>query len=94
MADDWDTVTVLRKKTGPARVVKSQSAVNEARRTGSVVAVEKKCKLEMVRGGHRVFVAVQLVVKGEQTVGKPIRRVAYTKGSKGTRGGPDWRNGC
>ena len=41
--NDWDTVTVLRKKAPTAKSTRSESAVNQARRTGAVVAVEKKC---------------------------------------------------
>ncbi|KAL5279923.1 EDF1 family protein [Megaselia abdita] len=39
---DWDTVTVLRKKAPKASTLKTESAVNNARRTGQAVATEQK----------------------------------------------------
>uniref|UniRef100_T1GBR9 Multiprotein bridging factor 1 N-terminal domain-containing protein n=1 Tax=Megaselia scalaris TaxID=36166 RepID=T1GBR9_MEGSC len=39
---DWDTVTVLRKKAPKASTLKTESAVNQARRTGVAVATEQK----------------------------------------------------
>lgn len=41
---DWDTVTVLRKKTPKASTLKTESAINNARRSGQAVATEQKCK--------------------------------------------------
>ncbi|KAJ3077759.1 multiprotein-bridging factor 1 [Rhizoclosmatium hyalinum] len=43
MSDDWDSVTVIRKRPagGPA-VVKSEAALNAARRAGASVITEKK----------------------------------------------------
>ncbi|XP_066979383.1 endothelial differentiation-related factor 1 isoform X2 [Macrobrachium rosenbergii] len=43
MADsDWDTVTVLRKKPQKASQLKSEQAVNQARRQGAVVETTTK----------------------------------------------------
>jgi len=43
MADsDWDTVTVLRKKPQKASQLKSEQAVNKARRTGAQVETSQK----------------------------------------------------
>ena len=42
--DDWDTVTVLRKQPQRAKDAKSEAALNQARRAGTGVASEKKCK--------------------------------------------------
>ncbi|KAI8054538.1 multi protein bridging factor 1-domain-containing protein [Syncephalis plumigaleata] len=39
---DWDDVTVIRKRQEVPRATKSQSVLNQARRTGSVVATERK----------------------------------------------------
>lgn len=41
---DWDTVTVLRKRAPKSSTLKTESAVNNARRTGVAVATEQKCK--------------------------------------------------
>jgi len=40
--DDWDSVTVIRKKAEVARTVKSKSGLNEAQRTGGIVDTERK----------------------------------------------------
>ncbi|RUP45227.1 multi protein bridging factor 1-domain-containing protein [Jimgerdemannia flammicorona] len=42
MSDDWDSVTVIRKRADHAKVTRSQSDINAARRVGAVVATEKK----------------------------------------------------
>eukprot|EP00042_Codosiga_hollandica_P012170 m.27332 g.27332 ORF g.27332 m.27332 type:complete len:142 (+) comp39699_c0_seq1:153-578(+) len=42
MSDDWDTVTVLRKKAPTGAAARSASAVNAAQRTGAEVEVTKK----------------------------------------------------
>ncbi|KAI9349095.1 multi protein-bridging factor 1 [Obelidium mucronatum] len=43
MSDDWDSVTVIRKRpAGGPTVVKSEAAVNAARRQGVAVITEKK----------------------------------------------------
>ena len=43
MDNEWDKVTVIRKKApGTSRAAHSNAAINEARRSGTVVAVEKK----------------------------------------------------
>ncbi|KAJ3414964.1 multiprotein-bridging factor 1 [Chytridiales sp. JEL 0842] len=39
---DWDNVTVIRKRPEKATVLKSESAVNAARRQGASVVTEKK----------------------------------------------------
>jgi hypothetical protein len=39
---DWDNVTVIRKRPERATVLKSESAVNAARRSGAAVTTEKK----------------------------------------------------
>ncbi|KAI9599176.1 transcriptional coactivator, multi protein bridging factor Mbf1 [Syncephalis fuscata] len=39
---DWDDVTVLRKRQDVARATKGAGALNQARRTGAVVATERK----------------------------------------------------
>lgn len=41
---DWDTVTVLRKKAPKASSLKTESAVNQARRQGLAVETSQKCK--------------------------------------------------
>jgi phage terminase Nu1 subunit (DNA packaging protein) len=41
---DWDDVTVLRKRQEVPRTTKNQAVLNQARRTGAVVATERKCK--------------------------------------------------
>lgn len=44
MSDDWDTVTVLRKRAPNKATMKSEAAVNQARRQGGEIATETKCK--------------------------------------------------
>ncbi|XP_061398882.1 endothelial differentiation-related factor 1 homolog [Musca vetustissima] len=39
---DWDTVTVIRKKAPKASVLKSESAINQARRQGQAVETTQK----------------------------------------------------
>lgn len=41
---DWDTVTVLRKKAPKASQMKTESAINQARRQGLEVETKEKCK--------------------------------------------------
>lgn len=41
---DWDTVTVLRKRAPKASAMKSETAVNQARRQGVAVDTSQKCK--------------------------------------------------
>lgn len=41
---DWDTVTVLRKKAPKSSQLKTESAVNQARRQGVAVDTQQKCK--------------------------------------------------
>lgn len=40
---DWDTVTVLKKRAPKASAMKSEQAVNAARRQGGVVETQQKC---------------------------------------------------
>ena len=40
--DDWDTVTVIRKKNTGPHTIKSQTSLNQAMRTGQPLATEKK----------------------------------------------------
>ena len=42
MSDDWDSVTVLRKRAPKASQLKSQQAVNAAQRKGAAVDTSKK----------------------------------------------------
>ncbi|XP_044733073.1 endothelial differentiation-related factor 1 homolog [Chrysoperla carnea] len=42
MSSDWDTVTVLRKKAPKASQMKSEAAVNAARRQGIAVETQQK----------------------------------------------------
>lgn len=42
MSDDWDSVTVIRKRGDVARTVKSKSGLNEAQRSGGIVDTERK----------------------------------------------------
>ena len=42
--EDWDKVTVLRKKTPKAAQMRSESAVNQAIRTGQAVETQQKCE--------------------------------------------------
>lgn len=41
---DWDKVTVLKKKAPKASAMKSEQAVNAARRQGVAVDTQLKCK--------------------------------------------------
>ncbi|KAI9268230.1 multi protein bridging factor 1-domain-containing protein [Phascolomyces articulosus] len=48
---DWDSVTVIRKRPADrAKVTRSESAVNSARRAGAAIATEKKSTL--TNAGH------------------------------------------
>ena len=47
--EDWDKVTVLRKKAPKAAQMRSESAVNQAIRTGQAVETQQKCEY---RAGH------------------------------------------
>ncbi|THV08029.1 MBF1-domain-containing protein [Dendrothele bispora CBS 962.96] len=49
MSDDWDSKLVIGSKAPRATVAKSASAVNAARRTGAVVATDKK----VTAGGNK-----------------------------------------
>lgn len=40
---DWDTVTVLRKRAPKASVMKSETAINQARRQGMAIDTTQKC---------------------------------------------------
>jgi putative transcription factor len=42
MSDDWETVTVLRKRAPKASALKSQHAINSAQRQGVPIEVSKK----------------------------------------------------
>lgn len=42
---DWDTVTVLRKKAPKASTMKTESAINAARRQGATIDTQQKCKI-------------------------------------------------
>lgn len=48
MSSDWDTVTVLKKRMPKASAMKSEKAVNAARRQGMPVDTQQKCKLTTV----------------------------------------------
>ncbi|KAI9357297.1 multi protein-bridging factor 1 [Zopfochytrium polystomum] len=39
---DWDTVTVIRKRPEKPTVLKSEAAINAAKRSGAAIATEKK----------------------------------------------------
>lgn len=41
---DWDTVTVLKKRAPKASALKSEQAVNAARRQGVQVETQQKCE--------------------------------------------------
>lgn len=53
---DWDTVTVLRKKAPKASSLKTESAVNQARRQGLAVETSQKCKLSRAKGGFPILI--------------------------------------
>lgn len=55
MADqDWDTVTVLRKRAPNKSTMKSDAAVNQARRQGTAIDTQQKCKYRSCsRSGRR-----------------------------------------
>lgn len=42
---DWDTVTVLKKRAPKASTMKSEQAINAARRQGVAVDTQQKCML-------------------------------------------------
>lgn len=44
MSSDWDTVTILRKKAPKASSMKTESAINKARRQGLEIETTQKCK--------------------------------------------------
>lgn len=47
--DDWDSVTVIRKKAPTAKDARNESTLNQARRAGAIVATDKKCMSQVVR---------------------------------------------
>lgn len=42
---DWDTVTVLKKRAPKASTMKSEQAINAARRQGVAIETQLKCKI-------------------------------------------------
>ena len=42
MSEDWDQVTILRKKVTGPRTVKTTSELNAAARSGASIATEKR----------------------------------------------------
>lgn len=42
---DWDTVTVLKKRAPKASAMKSEQAINAARRQGVAIETQLKCKI-------------------------------------------------
>lgn len=48
MADDWDTVTVLRKRAPNKATMKSETAVNQARRQGAAIDTNTKCEFHPI----------------------------------------------
>lgn len=57
---DWDTVTVLRKRAPKASAMKSETAVNQARRQGIAVDTSQKCIYSRFvwNSKHKCFVSV------------------------------------
>lgn len=49
---DWDKVTVLKKRAPKAATMKSEQAVNTARRQGLAVDTQLKCELHIL---ERIF---------------------------------------
>lgn len=45
---DWDSVTVIGKRTNRAVATKNNAQLNEARRTGGVIATDKKSRLAIL----------------------------------------------
>lgn len=41
---EWDTVTVLRKRNSKSGALKTESAINSARRQGVPIETQQKCK--------------------------------------------------
>lgn len=41
---DWDSVTILKKRAPKASTMKSEKAVNAARRQGNAVETQQKCE--------------------------------------------------
>lgn len=66
---DWDTVTVLRKKAPKASAMKTESAINTARRQGAAIDTQQKCKFEnfsfyQLKYDVLTFFSIQLVGAG------------------------------
>lgn len=40
---DWDTVTILKKRAPKASTMKSEQAINAARRQGAAIDTQQKC---------------------------------------------------
>lgn len=55
MSSDWDTVTVLRKKAPKASQMKSEAAVNAARRQGIAVETQQKCMFDFILRTHFIM---------------------------------------
>jgi putative transcription factor len=49
MSTDWDTVTILRKKPVSTNVMRTESAVNAARKSGAEISSEKKAVSNQAR---------------------------------------------
>ncbi|KAJ3073768.1 multiprotein-bridging factor 1 [Podochytrium sp. JEL0797] len=83
MSDDWDNVTVIRKRpAGGPTVIKSDSAINAARRSGATVMTEKKtaggydaAKMGKVENEEEDF----SVAKVNLTVSKAIQQARMAK---------------
>lgn len=53
---DWDTVTILKKRAPKSSALKSEQAVNAARRQGAVIETQQKCAYRYFYTFHSVIV--------------------------------------
>ncbi|XP_022920291.1 endothelial differentiation-related factor 1 isoform X1 [Onthophagus taurus] len=60
---DWDTVTVLKKRAPKASAMKSEQAINAARRQGLAVETQQKSKFLGGAGSNKQHVATKNTAK-------------------------------
>ncbi|KAI9090081.1 multi protein bridging factor 1-domain-containing protein [Phlyctochytrium arcticum] len=88
MSTGWDDVTIIRKRPETMKAVRSESAVNAARRTGAAISSEKKSVTNANHAGIDAGKAAKIDNETEQftverlglSVAKAIQQARQAKG--------------